>query len=206
MSTGLLWLLVASGFGAVAARRPAVAAVLVTSQTLLLGAGALAMAPGRSGEFAVAAALLMLKAVLVTAIVAVAIRRSRESRPHAGESGLLVRLGAAVVLVLVMVALVPEYGLESVAAERGATALIATALALVLVRRPILFAVLAFLIAENGIAVAAVSVEGALPLIVEAGIAFDLVLLIGVAAIFQRRILAAFGTTDSSVMQGGARG
>lgn len=47
MSTGLLWLLVASGFGAVAARRPAVAAVLVTSQTLLLGAGALAMAPGR---------------------------------------------------------------------------------------------------------------------------------------------------------------
>ncbi|MBJ7455589.1 MAG: hypothetical protein JHC74_05975 [Thermoleophilia bacterium] len=206
MSTGLLWLLVASGFGAVAARRPAVAAVLVTSQTLLLGAGALAMAPGRSGEFAVAAGLLMLKAVLVTAIVAVAIRRSREARPHADESGLLVRLGAAVVLVLVMVALVPEYGLESVAAERGATALIATALALVLVRRPILFAVLAFLIAENGIAVAAVSVSGALPLIVEAGIAFDLVLLIGVAAIFQRRILAAFGTTDSSVMQGGARG
>lgn len=206
MSAGLLWLLVACGFGAVAARRPAVAAVLVTSQTLLVGAGTLAMAPGRSGEFALAAALLMLKAVLVTAIVALAIARSRESRPHADESGLLVRLGATVVLVLVLVALVPEYGLESVAAERAATALVATALALVLVRRPILFAVLAFLIAENGIAAAAVSVSGALPLIVEAGIAFDLVLLIGVAAIFQRRILTAFGTTDSSAMQGGARG
>lgn len=206
MSTAVLWLLVAFGFGAVAARRAAVAAVLVTSQTLLVGAGALAMTPGRSGEFAVAAVLLTVKAALVTAIVAVAIARSHESRPHADESGLLTRLGAAVALVLVMVALVPEYGLESAAAERSATALIATALALVLVRRPILFAVLAFLIAENGIAVAAVSVSGALPLVVEAGIAFDLVLLVGVAAIFQRRILSAFGTTDSSAMRGGARG
>lgn len=202
MSTWLIWLLVASGFGVVAARRPAVAALLVTSQTVLLGAGALAMAPGRSREFAIAAALLMLKAVVVCVIVAVAIVRSREGRPHAEESGLLNRLGAAAALVLVIVALIPGYGLESVAAEKGAAALLATGLALVLVRRPIIFAVLAFLIAENGIAVAAVSVSGALPLIVELGIAFDLVLLIAVAAVFQSRILAAFGTTDSSALRG----
>jgi len=202
VSTWLIWLLVASGFGAVAARRPAVAAVLVTSQTLLLGAGTLAMAPGRSPEFAVAAGLLMLKAALVTVIVAVAISRSREARPHEGESGLLNRLGAAVALVLVFVGLVPSYGLESVAAENGAAALLATGLALALVRRPTIFAVLAFLIAENGIAVAAVSVSGALPLVVELGIAFDLVLLIAVAAVFQSRILAAFGTTDTSALRG----
>ena len=202
MSTWLIWLLVATGFGAVAARRPAVAAILVTSQTLLLGAGALAMAPGRSAEFAVAAALLVLKAVLVTGIVAVAISRTREARPHAGGSGLLNRLGAAVVLVLVVVALVPSYGLESAAAENGASALLATGLALALVRRPTIFAVLAFLVAENGIAVAAVSVTGALPLVVELGIAFDLVLLIAVAAVFQSRILAAFGTTDTSALRG----
>lgn len=202
MSTWLIWLLEAAGFGAVAARRPAVAAILVTSQTLLVGAGALGMAPGRSTEFAVAAALLMLKAVLVTAIVAVAIARTREARPHEGESGLLNRLGAATVLVLVVVALVPSYGLESAAAENGAAALLATGLALALVRRPTIFAVLAFLVAENGIAVAAVSVSGALPLVVELGIAFDLVLLIAVAAVFQSRILAAFGTTDTSALRG----
>lgn len=205
MSTGLIWLLVATGLAAVAARRPAVAAVLVTSQTLLLGIGAVAAAPGRSHEFAVAAGLLVLKAVLVSAIVAVAIARTRERRPHPVETGLLVRLGAAAALVLVLVTLVPRYGLESAAAEKGAAALLATGLALVLVRRPTIFAVLAFLIAENGIAVAAVSVSGALPLVVELGIAFDLVLLIAVAAVFQRRILAAFGTTDSSVLRS-ARG
>lgn len=202
MSTWLIWLLVATGFGAVAARRPSVAAILVTSQTLLLGAGALAMAPSRSTEFAVAAALLMLKAVVVTTIVAVAISRTREARPHPGGSDLLERLGAAVILVLVVVALVPSYGLESAAAENGAAALFATGLALALLRRPTIFAVLAFLVAENGIAVAAVSVTGALPLVVELGMAFDLVLLIAVAAVFQSRILAAFGTTDTSVLRG----
>ena len=110
--------------------------------------------------------------------------------------------GAAASLVLVMLALVPGYGLDSAAAEKGATAILATGLALVLVRRPTLFAVLAFLMAENGIAVAAVSVSGALPLIVDLGIAFDLVLLIAVAAVFHSRILDAFGTTDSSALRG----
>ena len=204
MSTWLIWVLVATGFGAVAARRPGVAALLVTSQTVLVGAGAIAMAmsPGRSKEFAVAAGLLALKAVAVTAIVALVISRTREERPTAEESGLLTRLGAAASLVLVMLALVPGYGLDSAAAEKGATAILATGLALVLVRRPTLFAVLAFLMAENGIAVAAVSVSGALPLIVDLGIAFDLVLLIAVAAVFHSRILDAFGTTDSSALRG----
>jgi hydrogenase-4 component E len=45
-------------------------------------------------------------------------------------------------------------------------------------------------------------VTGGMPLIVELGIAFDLVLLIAVAAVFQRRILSAFGTTDTDVLRG----
>jgi hydrogenase-4 component E len=201
VSGWLVWLLVGLGLGAVAARRPAAAAASVTAQTLLVGVGALAMAPGRSGEAAVAAALLMLKALVVSAIVAVAIARTREARPHEEGPGLFLRLGGAVALVLTVVALVPAYGLESRAAENAAAAMLATGLALVLVRRATLFAVLAFLIAENGIAVAAVSVDGALPLVVELGIAFDLVLLIAVAAVFQRRILSAFGTTDSAALR-----
>ena len=126
-----------------------------------------------------------------------AIAHGREARPHAEESALLNRLGAAVALVLAVVALVPGYGLESAAAEHGVAALSPPASPWCWSGGPTIFAVLAFLVAENGIAVAAVSVSGALPLIVELGIAFDLVLLIAVAAVFQRRILAAFGTTDS---------
>lgn len=201
MSGWLVWLLLGLGFGAVAARRP-VAAALVTAQTVLVGVGALAMASGRSGAFAVAAGLLLLKAILVGAIVAVGIYRTSETRPHEEETGFLVRVGGAVALALIMAALIPSYGLESRAAENAAAALLATGLALALVRRATVFAVLAFLVAENGIAVAAVSVSGGLPLVVELGTAFDLVLLIAVAAVFQRRILSAFGTTDSDVLRG----
>jgi len=197
----VVWLLVGLGFGAVAARRP-IAAALVTTQTVLVGVAALAMAPGRSGEFAVAAGLLLLKAILVGAIVAVGILRTSETRPHEEESGFLIRVGGTVAFALTMAALIPSYGLESRAAENAAAAMLATGLALALVRRATVFAVLAFLVAENGIAVAAVSVSGGLPLVVELGTAFDLVLLIAVAAVFQRRILSAFGTTDSDVLRG----
>jgi hydrogenase-4 component E len=201
VSGGVLWLLVALGLAAVAARPP-VAAALVTVQTVLVAVAALAMTPGRSAEFAVAAVLLMVKAVVVGAIVGVGIRRSAESRPHREATGILVRVGGAAAFALLVVALLPPFGLESRAAEDAAAALLATGLALALVRRATVFAVLAFLVAENGIAVAAVSVRGGLPLVVELGVAFDLVLLIAVAAVFQRRILSAFGTSDSDVLRG----
>lgn len=201
MSGAVLWALAALGLAAVAARRPAAAAVAVTAQTLLVGIAALAIAPGRPPESAVAGALLVVKALAVCGIVAVAIARSRERRPHEDEPGFLVRVGGALALVLAVVALMPEVGLESRAAERAAAAMLATGLALALGRRATMFAVLAVLVAENGIAVAAVSVRGGLPLAVELGVAFDLVLLVTVAAVFHRRILAAFGTTDSDVLR-----
>jgi hydrogenase-4 component E len=202
MSAIVLWLLVGLGFGAVATRRPTAAAVMVSAQTLLVGVAALAMAPGRSTGFAVAGALLLAKALMVSAIVAIVIVRSREARPLEDASGLLVRTGGALALVLAVVALVPAVGLDSAEAEAASAALVAIGLALALGRRATLFAVLALLVVENGIAVAAVSVPGGLSLIVELGIAFDLVLLVAVAAVFQRRILDAFGTTDSDVLRG----
>ena len=73
MSAIVLWLLVGLGFGAVATRRPTAAAVMVSAQTLLVGVAALAMAPGRSTGFAVAGALLLAKALMVSAIVAIVI-------------------------------------------------------------------------------------------------------------------------------------
>ncbi len=202
MSAWLVWLLVGLGLGAVGARRAPLAAGLVTAQTYIVGIGALSLASGRSREFAVAGALLVAKAVVVSVIIAVAMVRTRDARPHDVGSPLLIRVGGSLALVLAFVALVPAYGLESRAAEDAAAAMVATALALVLARRATLFAVLAFLIAENGIALAAVSADGALPLVVELGIAFDIVVLIAVAAVFQRRILGAFGTTDSAALQG----
>ncbi|WP_217914668.1 hypothetical protein [Miltoncostaea marina] len=201
MSAWLLALVTLAGLAAVAARRPLPAAALVAAQTLLVGAGALAAAPG-SAHGTAAAAMLLLKGVAVSGITLAAVHRVREPRPHDDEPAMLARLGAALALVLVVVALVPEFGLDDRAAERTAAALVATGLALVLLRRATLFAVLAVLVAENGVAVAAVTAGGVLPLVVEAGIAFDLVALVAVAAIMQRRIVAAFGTSDSSALRG----
>ncbi len=200
MNAALLVALVALGFAAVAVRRPSAAALLVVGQTLLVGIGALAVTPGRSGEFLVAAILLTVRAAAVATITLVVVARVREAPPRDDAPGPLLRLCATLVLALVMSALVPEFGLDSAAAEHGAVSLVAISLALVLLRRPALFAVLAFLVADNGVAVAAVSAPGALPLVVELGVAFDLVLLIAVAAVFQGRILRAFGTTDTAVL------
>lgn len=201
MSSWFIWLLVGLGVGSVAVRRPAAAAGLVTLQTLLVGAGAVAAAPGRPHEFAVASALLMTKGLIVSLLVVVAILRTPEARPHPERSGLASRLGAAIALVLILVAVIPDVGLDPPAAEDGSVAMVAAALAMVLTRRATVFAVLAFLAAENGIAVAAVAVAGAFPLVVELGIAFDLVVLVAVAAVLQRRILSVFGTTDSGALR-----
>jgi hydrogenase-4 component E len=201
MSAWLMWTLVGLGLGAIAVRRPLTAAWLVTAQTLLLGAAAVAIAPGEGGVVALAAGLLAAKGVAVSTVTVVVARRTREARLHDEGPGSLARLVGSAALVAAVVALVPPFGLESRVAEDAATAMVATALALVLVRRATIFAVLAFLVAENGIAVAAMSSHGALPLVVELGMAFDLVLLITVAAAFQRRILDAFGTTDSTALR-----
>jgi hydrogenase-4 component E len=197
----MMWTLVGLGLGAIAVRRPLTAAGLVTAQTLLLGAAAVATAPGEGRHVALAAALLAAKGVAVSAVTVVVARRTREVRLHDEGPGSLARLVGSAALVAAVVALVPPFGLESRVAEDAAAAMVATALAIVLARRATIFAVLAFLVAENGIAVAAMSSHGALPLVVELGVAFDLVLLIAVAAAFQRRILDAFGTTDSTALR-----
>jgi hydrogenase-4 membrane subunit HyfE len=54
---------------------------------------------------------------------------------------------------------------------------------------------------ENGVALAAVSVPGGLPLVVEFGIAIDLTVVIAVAIVLHERIFEEFGTGDSHVLR-----
>ena len=204
MSAWVAWTLAGFALAAVGARRQA-ATVLVAAQTVLVGVAAAAMAPGRPHEFAVAAGLLVLKGAVVVVVLVLALVHTRESRPHDEATGLVARLGGAIALALVLVALLPAIGPGDGGAGDAAAAMLAAGFALVLLRRPTAFAVLAFLIAENAVAVAALSVSGGLPLVVELGAAFDVVLVIAVAAVLQRRILAVFGTTDPEIPRG-ARG
>jgi hydrogenase-4 component E len=158
------------------------------------------LAPGRSAEFALAAGILCAKAVLVAPVLAAGVSRTRQSRPVRDETSPLLRLAATVALVLAAVGLMPAFGLEPAAAEDGATAMVAIGLVMLVLRRAALFQVLALLVAENGIALAAVSVSGGLPVVVELGVAFDLVVLVLVAAVFHERIFRSFGTTDTAAL------
>jgi len=202
MSEWVMWALVGLGIAAVVARRRSVAAALVALQTLTVGVGALALVPGRSSGFAAAAAALVVKAVVVSAILSLAVARTRGGRPVSDGTAPLARLGATVAAVLAVAGLLPEVGLETRSAEQAAIALVAVGVALVLLRRPTIFQVLGLLVAENGLAVAAVAVSGGLPLVIELGVAFDLVVVVAVAAAFHERIFGAFGTTDTTALRG----
>ena len=64
-----------------------------------------------------------------------------------------------------------------------------------------MFNLLGLIVAENGIALAAVAVPGGLPLLIELGVAFDLIVLVTVATAFHQRIFGEFGTGDTGVLR-----
>jgi hydrogenase-4 component E len=196
----LVWLVCGLGIAAAVVRQRSLAAGAVALQTVLVGVGALALMPGRSGEFAIAAVILAAKGALVVPLLAVAVARTREARPVRDPAPPLLRLVVTVAMVLVIVAAMPPLSLETAAAGQGAAALLAVALSMLVMRRAAIFAVLALLVAENGIAIAAVSVSGGLPIVIELGVAFDLVLVALVGIVFHERIFRSFGTTDTLVL------
>ena len=202
MTDALLWIIVALGLGCVVMRRRSVAVALVGAQALCVAALAVTLVPDRPAQFLPAALTLVVRAVVIAVLLVIAIRRTRHSLPGGEEPHPIVRLMIACAIIVASVALIPSFGLESQLAERGAVALVATGLALLVTRRATVFQVVALLVAENGIAVAAVNVRGGLPIVVELGVAFDLVLVVTVATVFHDRIFDVFGTTDTRHLRG----
>jgi hydrogenase-4 membrane subunit HyfE len=72
----------------------------------------------------------------------------------------------------------------------------------VVARRATLFQALGLLVAENGIALAATAVKGGLPIVIELGAVFDVILIVAVATAFHERIFGEFGTGDTSLLRG----
>jgi hydrogenase-4 component E len=202
MSGPLVAALVALGFGVVAVRRRSVAIVLVSMQSLLLGAGALSLAADRSADFLVASLILVVKAGVLPALLVYTLRRTREPRPVAAAAPALVRLLACAVVALVVTATMPALGLDSEAAERGAFALVAVGTFVVVSRRPLLFQAIGLLVAENGIYLLALSAPGGMPFVVDLGVLFDLALVVTVAIGFTHRIYGEYGTGDTEYLRG----
>ena len=201
MNEGLQWVLVAMGLLVVLVRRRSVAILLVALQAVLLGVGALALAPDRPPAFLIAALILLARGAPLFYLLAMSVRRTREPRPLGLRARPLLNAGAAVAICLGTLALIPPLGLETTTAEHASVSLVVIGIVTIVTRRETIFQALGLLIVENGVALAAVGVPGGLPLVVELGIAIDLTVVIAVAVILHERIFEEFGTGDSHVLR-----
>jgi hydrogenase-4 membrane subunit HyfE len=189
----LIWLLVALGLTVVVVRRRSLAVGLVTVQALVLAVAA--------HDKAAAAAVLAVRAVALGALLLLVVSRTREPRPVRAGIAPIARAGLAVGFALALTWLVPAIGLESRNAERGVLALIAFGAAAAATRQATLFQVLAIVLCENGLALAALELPGGSSTAIEFGVAFDLTLVAVVAAVFHERIFAEFGAGDTAALR-----
>lgn len=202
MTGALTWALVISALGVVVVRRRSVALALIALQSVWLGLHAISIASGQSTALLVAGGVLLAKAVLLPVGLAFVVLRTREPRWIATERHPLVRLTLALAVALPIAALVPRFGLLQPGVERAAVGLVALGITTAMVRRPAIFQVLGFLVAENGLYLGALSAPGGLPTFVELGLVFDLVLIVSVAAVFSAKIHEELGTGDTSLLGG----
>lgn len=202
MSGVAIGVLVALALGVMVVRRRSLATILVAAQSLLLGIGAIGLSGGHGSEFAIAGAVLFVRAAALPALFAFTRRRTPEPRLVTAASPAAVRLLFGVVAALAAAALAPPLGLDDRAAEQGAIALVVLGMAIVITRRPTLFQALGLLVAENGVYVLALSVDGGLPAVIELGVLFDLLVVLTVVAAFSYRIHRELGSGDTELLRG----
>lgn len=196
------WALIVLALGVVIARRRSVGLALVTAQTVVLASVALAHVPGRSLGFLIAAVVLVMKTILFAVLLVWTLRRTREQRPVLNPISAPLRLVIAGSLAIALNALIPRIGVANVAVQQGAIALVVLGVAIVLMRRATFIQALGLLVAENGIAYAATSLSGGIPVVIEVGALFDLLIVVAVATIFHESITKALGSGDAGLLGG----
>lgn len=202
MNSALVTVILLLGLAVIVVRRRSVAIGLIAAQSLGLGIGALGLAGGRSGDYLVASFVLLTKAVVLPVLLYALIRRTPEPRLVVAANGPLVRLAGAGAVALCAGLLMPPLGLGNAHTEHAAVALVLIGIAIVVARRPLLFQLLGLIVAENGLALLAVSVPGGLSYVVEIGALFDLAMVVTVAAAFAHRIHVELGTGDTERLGG----
>ncbi|HXD56218.1 MAG TPA: hypothetical protein VN618_15790 [Solirubrobacteraceae bacterium] len=200
MTGALTWGLLATALAAIAVRRRSTAIVLVALQSVGLGVYALGNGHHSSRALAVAAAIFTVKAVALPALLLLTVRGAPKRRLLANESPALPRLIAALAAGLAIEQLIPSFGVTDPGIEHAAVGMLALGIGIAVVRRAVMFQALGFLIAENGIYLAGLSLPGGLPGFIELGLAFDLVVTLSVAAAFATKIHETLGSGDTSVL------
>lgn len=200
MSAAVLWAVLVLALGVIAVRRRSVAILLTGAQSLILGGQALSLAGSRSSEMLVAGALLVVKGAAVPIVLWLVMRRTRETTALLSEPRPGVRVVLAIAPALLAALLMPDLGLSSRGVQDTAVALLMLGIVCAAVRGAALFQALGFLIAENGLYIAALGQHSSVPPVIELGLGFDLVVVLSVAVAFSTHIHRAFGSSDTGTL------
>ena len=173
------------------------------AQSVFVGLSAAAVGVATGAWHLVIGGLLaiIVKGVIVPLVLGSILRRSpvrTERHPFLGPR---LALAAAVAIVFAASAAadgVPQLlGVTSNRALTAAIAQVLTGLLIVMTRRKVLSLVVGLLVFENGIALAAFSLTYGMPLVVEMGILFDVLIAVVVAWVYARRMIDVYGTTST---------
>lgn len=201
MTGMVIWWLVISSLAVIVVRRRSSAIVLVGSQSVGLGIYALTHEPAGSAAPVVTGTILIAKALVLPVLLLFTVRRARKEGLIVTEPPALARLAIVVSVALTVELLIPRFGLPNAGVEHAAVGVLALGILVAVVRRAVLFQALGFLIAENGIYLAGLSFSGGLPVFIELGLVFDLVVIVSVAAAFSAKIHEQLGSGDSSLLE-----
>jgi hydrogenase-4 component E len=177
---------------------------LYGAQSLLLGivAATMALSEGRHDLFVTAALTIMLKTILIPWFLMRVIDRigiHREIEPFLNvPASLLVCLGLTVVGYRVSTGFPAAAGDVSHHLIGVALSMLLIGLFLMVTRKKAITQILALLTVENAVFLVAVGVTSGMPLIVELGISFDVILAVLLLGILVHRIVDRFESMDVS--------
>jgi hydrogenase-4 component E len=145
------------------------------------------------------------KGIVVPLILGSILRRSSVRRERHLLLGPRVLLVVAVGIVFASAAAAdgvsPSAGVAASRVLPVAISLVLMGLLIVMTRRKALSLVVGLLVFENGIALTAFSLSYGMPLVVELGILFDVLIAVVVAWIYARRMLDVFGSTSTDELR-----
>jgi hydrogenase-4 component E len=180
---------------------------IVALQSIFVGLAAVAVGLSTGvGHLAVGGWLAVgVKGFIVPLVLGTILRRSsirQERRPLLGTRVTLV-VAVAIVFAATAAAagVAPGSGVSVSRALPAAISQVLTGLLFVMTRRKAISLVVGLLVFENGIALTAFSLTYGMPLVVELGVLFDLLIAIVVAWIYARRMLDVLGSTSTDELR-----
>jgi hydrogenase-4 component E len=180
---------------------------LVAAQAALLAVAAIAIGLATNAGHMILGGLLTFatRGVAVPLILGRVLRRSPvrvERNPYLGPRASLVAAIAIVFAVSVAIDSSTLSGtFDAPRALPASVAEVLTGLLIAMTRRKGLSIVVGLLVFENGLALTAFSLTYGMPLVVEMGAAFDLMLVIVAVGVYARRMLTVFGSLSTDQLR-----